>query len=366
MPISGIGKSRVYLWDRDTSLATISESTDWGEGNLMLIEELEGYLVGVSISEIGRIKKRITFRYSSGANTAKKYAEFVIPATGVAGLSSVRQKVDNRIYFTMFMTVDGVIRRGIWSIGISSAGKFTISNERTPNNDTAPGADACAGFILIGDYMFISYTGADFNYALSKTNDAENYTATSAYESPVKNGGDSDIVKKLIGASAMFEPLSANAQVALLYKKDAETGWTRLFVYTTDNSLSHGAVNIESDSNAVTVTIASPGVFTLAAHGLIAGQVIKLRTTGALPTGLTAGVEYYVLAANLTSSTFKLGLTAGGAAINTSGTQSGVHTIDRTYPLTQGKEMKFRLESMGGAVITGFKYKMETVDKELY
>lgn len=45
-----------------------------------------------------------------------------------------------------------------------------------------------------------------------------------------------------------------------------------------------------------------------------------------LPTGVTAGTIYYVLAAGITSDTFQFSATDGGAAINTSGTQSGVHT----------------------------------------
>jgi hypothetical protein len=73
-----------------------------------------------------------------------------------------------------------------------------------------------------------------------------------------------------------------------------------------------------------TVTIASPGVFTLA--GRANGETITLRTTGALPTGLSAlNTVYYVI--NVSGSTFNLALTPGGAAINTSGTQSGTHYL---------------------------------------
>jgi microcystin-dependent protein len=79
-----------------------------------------------------------------------------------------------------------------------------------------------------------------------------------------------------------------------------------------------------------TVTIASPAVVTVAsAHGLIAGDKIIFTTTGALPTGLLANTIYYVLATSLTSTTFRLATTDGGTAINTTGTQSGVHTIYR-------------------------------------
>jgi hypothetical protein len=76
----------------------------------------------------------------------------------------------------------------------------------------------------------------------------------------------------------------------------------------------------------VTITIATPGVVTWTAHGLSAGDTVRLYTTGALPTGLVANTTYYVIAAGLTANAFQLSATEGGAAINTSGTQSGVHT----------------------------------------
>jgi hypothetical protein len=76
---------------------------------------------------------------------------------------------------------------------------------------------------------------------------------------------------------------------------------------------------------AVTVTIASPAVFSCTSHGLVENQAVYLRTSGALPTGLSALTLYYVIAAGLTADNFRLAATAGGAAINTSGTQSGTH-----------------------------------------
>jgi hypothetical protein len=74
----------------------------------------------------------------------------------------------------------------------------------------------------------------------------------------------------------------------------------------------------------VTMTIASPCVVTWAAHGLASNTPIVFLTTGALPTGLTAGTIYYIIAP-LTNS-FNVAATPSGSAINTSGSQSGVHT----------------------------------------
>jgi len=80
-----------------------------------------------------------------------------------------------------------------------------------------------------------------------------------------------------------------------------------------------------------TVTIASPAVLTVALRN---GTAVSLNTTGALPTGLVAGVVYYVVGS--TGTTCNLSLTYGGAAINTSGTQSGTQTISaRGLDITQ-------------------------------
>ena len=79
------------------------------------------------------------------------------------------------------------------------------------------------------------------------------------------------------------------------------------------------------EARTFTVTIANPGVFTLASHGFATGAVIRFTTTGALPTGLAVATSYVVT--NLTSSTFKVSATTGGADIVTTGTQSGTHSV---------------------------------------
>jgi len=81
--------------------------------------------------------------------------------------------------------------------------------------------------------------------------------------------------------------------------------------------------------SGATVTIASPGVFTLNSHGFVQDSMIHFTTTGALPTGLAVDVPYYVLAAGLTANTFEVSTSPNGSAVNTSGTQSGVHSAGK-------------------------------------
>ena len=99
----------------------------------------------------------------------------------------------------------------------------------------------------------------------------------------------------------------------------------------------------EDKSSTVTVTIASPGVFTWANHNLQIDQPIVLSTTGALPTGFNANTTYYV-ATIPTVSTFTLKATLLGAPINSSGVQSGTHTVlatDAPNYVAYGHEMGY-------------------------
>ncbi len=83
-------------------------------------------------------------------------------------------------------------------------------------------------------------------------------------------------------------------------------------------------MQIAARTSTFTITIAAPGVATWNNHGLPNNTPVVLSTTGALPTGLTAGTTYYVR--NTATNTFELSATSGGASITTSGSQSGTHT----------------------------------------
>ena len=79
-----------------------------------------------------------------------------------------------------------------------------------------------------------------------------------------------------------------------------------------------------------TVTVASPAVFTKSGHKLKVGDTIVLSTTGSLPTGLNTSTTYHVISAGMTNNIFSVSTSAGGSAVNTSGTQSGTHSLTVT------------------------------------
>lgn len=119
-----------------------------------------------------------------------------------------------------------------------------------------------------------------------------------------------------------------NGLTALILNKGIDLNNLRLELLS--NSATFTATHsskeqVDSGSKAtVTAPVASPGVVTDTAHGFSNGQAVAFTTTGALPTGLTAGTFYFII--NQATNTYQLSLTAGGSAINFTGSTSGVHT----------------------------------------
>lgn len=117
---------------------------------------------------------------------------------------------------------------------------------------------------------------------------------------------------------------------------------------------------------AATVSIGSPCVVSRSdidpdtglvyPHGTIAGLPVKFATTGALPTGLPSGVSVFVKTV-LDARTFTVCATQGGAAINTSGSQSGTHSytwVTSEYPAMYVNWFTYLQSANFGAVITDY------------
>ena len=225
----------------------------------------------------------------------------------------------------------------------------------TSGSTTVTVTDAAGGF-QIGDFVTFSNAstvgGLDLNgsYQVQSTPSPTTYTITagSAASSTVAAGGGTAVAAAYevhIG-SAVAVPLVgwggggwglgywgfgsvSNTSIRLWsqanYGEDLIYGPRGGDIYYWDASVGFAPV-------IFTVTIASPAVVTTTVS-LVDGTAISLLTTASLPTGLTPGVTYYVV--NSTGTTFELAATPGGTPINTSGTQSGTHTISpRGLPLS--------------------------------
>jgi len=114
---------------------------------------------------------------------------------------------------------------------------------------------------------------------------------------------------------------------------------------------------ITKNKGTVTISIASPGVVTLNNHGFTTGDCVELTTTVALPTGLTKNTNYYVEVKDV--NTFYLHVArstalagTAGSRINTSGTQSGVHSL-RHCPFGIDGENNYLLPNFKSVVPRG-------------
>lgn len=98
------------------------------------------------------------------------------------------------------------------------------------------------------------------------------------------------------------------------------------------------AVQEYTGGTGTTNLLQSIGVFTadnvtdtmsFTGHGLANGTAVEVTNSGgALPAGLSAGVEYYIV--NQTANTFQLSATSGGAVINFTTDGTGSHTVHKS------------------------------------
>lgn len=295
-PYNG-GKSVVYLWDRNSSLTTLSDSIDFGVGQLQIIEQVEGELIGISVRQdvFSNLSTRFVFRRYSGA-TAKVFRELV--ASSYTGLQLLYgQKFNaNRLYFLAGIEIEGTVHNGIWGVGKNEKGNWVVWFDTLPNNDTAITTSGLAGFTKIGDYACISYcsspngqapspdanlygAGYGTGYSLTMTDSTSTaYTGSSIIETvinPDMPQVDIPLKKQLMAIEVTYDPLPSGGQVILKIKADG-VGWTTVYTETTAGVTATEAVY---DATGTAFTSAREYQFRIESTG------------GAVVTGLTYKYE---------------------------------------------------------------------------
>lgn len=236
------GKSIVYLWDRDSTLTTVSESIDLGNKDVYVMENIDGILTFVSTTPYltSANPSKLIFSYYAGGGSDTVLTNLTPRLSGAIGVSVIgRQKYDNRLYFGLTATSwSGTIYDyvGVWSIGRVN-GEFLVQFSFKPDNDTLP--QHIKGFYIVRDFVYISYQDASTgDYGMSKTNDQALFTCTSVYTTQINDGmpaNDKPKKKQLNAVVVTYEPLPANGQVVLKYKVDNES-YATVFTETTNNA----------------------------------------------------------------------------------------------------------------------------------
>ena len=225
--------------------------------------------------------------------------------------------------------------------------EVTLTNPFTTvaSSKTVTVADAAGGYTNGG---YVTFTGATAvggitisgEYQISAISGATSYTITAGTQasSNATGGGTVYAVYQVNTGPAYSVPLSGwgagpwgsgswgygTTTTDSLRIWNANNFGQDLLYGPRGGPLYYWNANIGVTPSTVSITIATPAVVT-AILNLADNTAIQFHTTGALPTGLTVGTTYYTK--YLTATTFNVSLTPGGAAINTSGTQSGVTSI---------------------------------------
>jgi hypothetical protein len=85
-------------------------------------------------------------------------------------------------------------------------------------------------------------------------------------------------------------------------------------------------------ANASFVQVSPTNTITITSHGFSNGNRLLFTSTGAVPTGLVAGTQYYVI--NKTANTFQISTSIGGSAVSITDVGSGLHTVVRNKDLS--------------------------------
>lgn len=274
---SGTGRSRVFLWDRNSSVTTLSESIDWGYGRLIVLEQIAGTLMGISLSDtttgISTLNGRLTFRYYGGTGTtstnasagpgAVKFNEIISSGSGngIASNIQCKQVVNDRLYFLMSFTLEGVLHEGVWAIGQGNTGAWAMNVAYLPNNDTGTTAGNLLNFFIIGDLCFTAYIiGGGGAHSVTVTDSQNNYNSTSYYETTINplqperyklSSGMRTEKKQIIASRLCTEILTSGQTVVLSYRVEGGS-WIELLTATADGlNVREGAAQ-DFNGNAIT------------------------------------------------------------------------------------------------------------------
>lgn len=249
-PISTFnGTSKVFLWNLTS--VDVQEAIDWGEGELRVLETIEGYLVGVtdrylnSTTGAGR-GSMIVQVYSGGAPQVDKevFTQALIGKT----MPLSKTVKNNRLFFAckiMTNTAGTTYNEGIWSFGRKNAKyPFALNLDIIDENINTSGIQS---FGSAANYFFISHSN---DGSIDKTNDVATYAFTSIYESQVFDFGDIDSDKTLQSLKVSFRRQLTGESLTAKYRIDGATAWTTIGTYDTDDTISRTFLNIEATGAA--------------------------------------------------------------------------------------------------------------------
>lgn len=247
-PVSSFnGTSKVFLWNLTSP--DVQEVIDWGEGELRVLDFIEGYLVGItdrylnSSTGAGRGSMIIQV-YSGGVpQVIKEVFTQALTGKSIPLSKAVR---NNRVFFSAKIMTNSAgteYNEGIWSFGRKNVNyPFTLTLDQIDENVNTNGIQS---FGTAGNYYFVNHSG---DGSIDKTNDSAVYTFSSIYETQILNFGDTDKDKRLEFVRVTFRKLATGESIVAKVKVDDATSWTTIGTFSTVGQLARTFSQIESSA----------------------------------------------------------------------------------------------------------------------
>lgn len=239
------GTSKVFLWNLTS--ADVQEAIDWGEGELRVLETIEGYLVGVTDRYLNNATgagrgSLIIQTYSGG--TPQVVKEVFTQALVGKTMPISKAVKNNRLFFAAKIktnTAGTEYNEGLWSFGRKNTNyPFALTLDIIDENINTSGIQA---FGSAANYFFIAHSG---DGSIDKTDDAATYSFTSSYDSQIFDFGDTDFDKRLEAFRVSFRKLAAGEAVTAKYRWDDATSFTTIGTDSTDDDKSHTFLSVEA------------------------------------------------------------------------------------------------------------------------
>ncbi len=240
--------SRMWLWDRDSSLTTFTENIDLGEGVAFAAGNVEGNIIIAQIITKNFLPTIIKLtRYSGG--THQVFKQITTNATTALNADMNWSAVyNNRFYFSLDDSANTYC--GLWSVGRYGVNyPYGVCIEKSADAiDVAGVSTSINAFLLVKDYWIMSiYNGT--NYVVHTTNTI--YFGTGIYETQKLSEGDITIRKSIESVSLAYESLPTGATLTLKARADATSTYKTIFTVTTAGEVFHEANQNESDGSAI-------------------------------------------------------------------------------------------------------------------
>jgi hypothetical protein len=238
------GVSKTFIWNLSSDL--FQETLDWGEGDLRVLANIEGMLIGVTDlylnNATGAGKGSMVIKAYTGGTPQVLKEVFTQKLTGQ--VIPIQKVIKNNRLFWAAKIYDNATgteySEGLWSFGRKNAQyPMALSLDIVCESITTGGIQAIGS---AANYFFIAGNG---DGSIFKTDDTAAFSYTSIYETQIYTMGNTGATNQLQSFTIRTAPITAGS-VTIKYKVDEDLTWTTIGTLSTVGELARDFYDIEA------------------------------------------------------------------------------------------------------------------------